>query len=146
MAGTGIWTAIAGIAFANAALGAGAGEPPELDAVVVTASRFAKPLADYAGSATRLSAEDIAQRGATHYADLLNLAPGVQLQRGSGQEGLLAIRSPVLTGAGACGAFLILEDGLPLRPAGFCNVNDLFEINTEQAGALEVLRGPGSAT
>lgn len=144
MAGTGIWAAIAGVAFSNAAL-AGS-EPPELDAVLVTASRFARPLTDYAGSATRLSAEDIAQRGATHYADLLNLVPGVQLQRGSGQEGLLAIRSPVLTGAGACGAFLILEDGLPLRPAGFCNVNDLFEINTEQAGALEVLRGPGSAT
>ena len=144
MAGTGIWAAIAGVAFANAAL-AGS-EPTELDAVLVTASRFARPLTDYAGSATRLSAEDIARRGATHYADLLNLVPGVQLQRGSGQEGLLAIRSPVLTGAGACGAFLILEDGLPLRPAGFCNVNDLFELNTEQAGALEVLRGPGSAT
>lgn len=144
MAGIGIWTAVAGLAIANVALGAG--ESPDLDAVVVTASRFARPLTDYAGSATRLSAAEIAQRGATHYADLLNLAPGVQLQRGSGQEGLLAIRSPVLTGAGACGAFLVLEDGLPLRPAGFCNVNDLFEINTEQAGALEVLRGPGSAT
>ena len=144
MAGTGMWTAFAGVAFAGVALARAA--PPEPDAVLVTASRFAKPLADYAGSATRLSAEAIAQRGATHYADLLNLVPGVQLQRGSGQEGLLAIRSPVLTGAGACGAFLILEDGLPLRPAGFCNVNDLFELNTEQAGALEVLRGPGSAT
>ncbi len=144
MAGIGIGTAMLGVAFANVAL-AGV-EPRELDSVVVTASRFAKPLADYAGSATRLSADEIAGRGATHYADLLNLVPGVQLQRGSGQEGLLAIRSPVLTGAGACGAFLILEDGLPLRPAGFCNVNDLFEINTEQAGALEVLRGPGSAT
>lgn len=135
---------IAAAMFVVASTGArsDAAEPEE---VLVTASRFARPLSDYAGSATRLTRNDIAARGATHYADILNLVPGVQLQRGSGQEGLLAIRSPVLTGAGACGAFLILEDGLPLRPAGFCNVNDLFETNTEQAGAIEVLRGPGSA-
>ena len=50
---------------------------------------------------------------------------------------LLAIRSPVLTGAGACGAFLLLEDGMPLRPTGFCNVNQLFEANTSQAAAIE---------
>ncbi|MCG8436347.1 MAG: TonB-dependent receptor, partial [Gammaproteobacteria bacterium] len=33
----------------------------------------------------------------------------------------------------------------PVRPAGFCNVNQLFEINTEQAAQLEVQRGPGTA-
>ncbi len=116
-----------------------------LDEVLVTATRFARSATDYAGSATRLTRADIETRGANHYADLLNLVAGVQLQRGSGQEALMAIRSPVLTGAGACGAFLILEDGMPLRPAGFCNVNDLFEVNTEQAQAIEVLRGPASA-
>src|SRR5690606_1581380 len=66
-------------------------------------------------------------------------------QRGGGQESLVSVRSPVLTGAGACGAFLAAEDGLAIRPVGFCNVNDLFEVNTEQAGGIEVLRGPGSA-
>lgn len=55
----------------------------------------------------------------------------------------MAIRSPVLTGAGSCGAFLYIENGVPVRPAGFCNVNQLIEVNTEQAGAIEVLRGPG---
>jgi outer membrane receptor protein involved in Fe transport len=70
---------------------------------------------------------------------------GVWLSRGSGQEHLTAIRSPVLTGAGSCGAFLFLEDGIPIRPAGFCNVNSLFEINTEQAWSVEVIRGPGNA-
>lgn len=118
----------------------------DLSEVLVTASRYQRPILQYGGSATRLSQDDIERRGATHYAEVLNTVPGVFLQRGSGQEGLLAIRSPVLTGAGACGAFLLLEDGLPVRPTGFCNVNELFEINTEQAGAIEVLRGPGSAT
>ncbi len=71
--------------------------------------------------------------------------PGAFIQRGSGQESLTALRSPVLTGPGSCGAFLFLEDGIPLRPVGFCNVNQLFEANFEQAAAVEVLRGPGSA-
>ena len=66
------------------------------------------------------------------------------IQRGSGQESLTALRSPVLTGAGACGAVLVLEDGIPIRPVGTCNVNELFEVNLEQAAAIEVLRGPGS--
>jgi outer membrane receptor protein involved in Fe transport len=67
------------------------------------------------------------------------------IQRGSGQESLTALRSPVLTGAGACGAVLVLEDGIPIRPVGTCNVNELFEINVEQASAVELLRGPGSS-
>ena len=66
------------------------------------------------------------------------------IQRGSGQESLTALRSPVLTGAGACGAVLVLEDGIPIRPVGSCNVNELFEVNVEQAAAVEILRGPGS--
>ena len=55
------------------------------------------------------------------------------------------MRSPVLTGAGACGAFLYLENGIPIRPPGFCNINNLFELNLEQASKVEVLKGPGSA-
>ena len=48
-------------------------------------------------------------------------------------------------GLGACGEFLYLEDGIPIRPAGFCNINNLFEVNSEQAAAIEVWRGPASA-
>ena len=50
-----------------------------------------------------------------------------------------------MTGAGSCGAFLFLENGVPIRPVGFCNVNEMLEINTEQADAIEVLRGTGTA-
>jgi len=116
-----------------------------LEPVTVTALRQARPLSAYAGSASRLEADDVALTGATHHAELLNRVPGVMIQRGSGQESLTALRSPVLTGPGSCGAFLFLEDGIPLRPVGFCNVNELFEVNSEQAAAVEVLRGPGSA-
>ena len=75
----------------------------------------------------------------------MHRVPGTWITRGSGQESLAAIRSPVLTGAGSCGAFVVAENGFATRPAGFCNVNQLFEVNLEQADAVEVLRGPGSS-
>lgn len=118
--------------------------PVQLEPVTVTGSRQAQPVAESVFSITRLRADDITLTGATHPNELFARVPGTWISRGSGQEHLTAIRSPVLTGAGACGAFLFLEDGIPVRPAGFCNVNQLFEINTEQADAIEVLRGPGS--
>ena len=117
----------------------------ELREVVVSATRTAQPRLDYAGSIERIGAVELALLGAQHYASALNRVPGVLIQRGSGQESLIAIRSPVLTGAGACGSFLILEDGMPTRPTGFCNVNELFEVNTDQAVAIEVLRGAAPA-
>jgi outer membrane receptor protein involved in Fe transport len=127
------------------AAAAGIEPAPTLGEVVVTATRSPQSLLTYAGSITRLSADDISWTGATHHSELVNQAPGAFIQRGSGEESLTALRSPVLTGAGSCGAFLFLEDGIPIRPVGFCNVNELFEVNYEQAAAIEVLRGTGSA-
>ena len=97
------------------------------------------------GSASVLAADAIELTRANHPHELLARVPGVWISRGSGHEHLTAIRSGVLTGAGACGEFLLLENGIPIRPAGFCNVNNLFELNTEQAAAVEVVRGPASA-
>ncbi len=116
-----------------------------LEEVVVTATRRPEPVLDVPLSIGRVGPETIQLVDATHHAEVLNRVAGVMIQRGSGQESLTAIRSPVLTGAGSCGAFLFLENGVPIRPVGFCNVNVLYEVNTEQARAIEVLRGPGSA-
>jgi iron complex outermembrane recepter protein len=115
------------------------------DEVIVTATRRPESVAGYAGSATRIDAADIALVGATHSSEILNRAPGAYFQRNSGQESLSSIRSPVLTGPGSCGSFLFLEDSVPIRPVGFCNVNELFEVDAEQAAAIEVLRGPAGA-
>ena len=98
-----------------------------------------------AGSASRIDGDALAEIRHTHIHEALSRLPGVWVARGSGQEHLTAIRSAVLTGAGACGEFLYLEDGLPIRPAGFCNINNLFEVNGEQAAGIEVWRGPSSA-
>lgn len=120
-------------------------QPQALEQITVTATGRATPMTNLAGNSARIGDDEIRLVGATHVSELLFRAPGAWIVRGSGQEHLTALRSPVLTGAGACGAFLYLEDGVPIRPAGFCNVNELMEINTEQAAAIEVVRGPGTA-
>ncbi len=119
-----------------------AGEPDE---VVVTASKRAQARLDVTASITAIDDDALRLLGASHASEALNRIAGVMIQRGSGQESLTAVRSPVLSGPGACGTFLLLEDGMPLRPVGFCNVNELFEINTGQARSMEVVRGPGTA-
>jgi outer membrane receptor protein involved in Fe transport len=89
----------------------------------------------------------IAPEGLTlaHPAEILNTVAGVNIHRGSGQEHLTAIRSPVLTGGAGAGSFLYTLDGVPLRAAGFANVNGLLEAPTEIARRLEVFKGPGPA-
>lgn len=91
-----------------------------------------------------LSSDQLERINHSHIQESLNRVPGVNLQRGSGQEYLPAIRSPVLTGAGACGSFMVSENNIPVRAAGFCNINELFDAHTEQARQIEVLRGPGT--
>ena len=117
----------------------------EIEELVVTSRRREQPVAEHAGNVTRLDSDTIAAIGHQHVHELMTRVAGVWLSRGSGQEHLTAIRSPVLTGAGSCGGFLFLEDGIPIRPSGFCNVNQMFEMQTEQASNIEVIRGPGSA-
>ncbi|NND47222.1 MAG: TonB-dependent receptor plug domain-containing protein, partial [Woeseiaceae bacterium] len=121
------------------------GQDTRIEELVVTSRRREEPLARHAGNVASLGAETIAAIGHQHIHELMTRIPGVWLARASGQEHLTAIRSPVLTGAGSCGDFLFLEDGIPIRPSGFCNVNQMFELHTEQASNIEVIRGPGSA-
>ena len=113
-----------------------------LDEVIVTATRQSQSLKDYAGSASIIAADSVALVGPTHHSEILNRVPGAMIQRNSGQESLTALRSPVLSGPGSCGVFLFLENSVPIRPVGFCNVNEMFELNFEQASAIEILRGP----
>lgn len=116
-----------------------------IEEITVVGTRSVLALQGVSGSGSVVDAQALARTGALHINEVANRAPGVWISRGSGQEHLTAIRSAVLTGPGACGAFAYLEDGLPIRPSGFCNVNNLFELNTEQAQRIEFLRGPASA-
>ena len=96
-------------------------------------------------SISSINSSDLNKLDAQHPKQIFRRLPGIWISRGSGQEHLTAMRSPVLTGPGACGSFLILEDGIPVRPAGFCNVNGLFETAFEISGGIETITGPASS-
>jgi len=114
----------------------------KLEEIVVTASRKDQTISEVGSNIAFIS--DLETISQTHINEAMQRISGVWISRGNGQEHLTAIRSPVLTGAGGCGAFLMAQDGISLRASGFCNVNELFDANTEQAGRIEVIKGPGS--
>ena len=113
-----------------------------LETVDVSATRTD----DIPGKAALLDESDVKDTGAVHPAELMDQVPGVWISRGGGQENLTALRSAVFTGPGSCGEFLFAEDGVPVRPSGFCNVNQFIEINSEQAGGIEVLSGTSAGS
>jgi len=112
--------------------------------MTVTATRIDEPAVLSAGTVNILGDDDFDHLIPLHPAEALNSVAGVNIHQGSGQEHLTAIRSPVLTGGAGAGSFLYLEDGVPLRAAGFGNVNGLFEAGTEFSQQVEVVKGPGS--
>lgn len=116
-----------------------------MEEVVVTASRSDQKISQISHNATSIGKQSLEMSQHTHINESLFRVSGVWINRGNGQEHLTALRSPVLTGAGGCGAFLMAQDGIPLRATGFCNVNELFESNSEQAERIEVIKGPGPA-
>ncbi len=115
------------------------------DEIIVSAERRDTAKADAPISISIIDGEEILRINADHPAESLNRSAGVLIHRGNGQEHLTAIRSPVLTGGAGAGSFLYLEDGVPLRSAGFANVNELFEAHTEIADRIEVAKGPSGA-
>lgn len=116
-----------------------------LGELIVTSTGFGEPRSTHPGNISKIDGIDIDFTKAQQPAELLNRVPGVGIEQGSGVEHLTAIRSPVLSGGAGAGSFLYLEDGVPMRAAGFGNVNELMEAMTEEAGGIEVVRGPGSA-
>ena len=113
--------------------------------MLATITTYGDRSPEAAGAISILDADTIASVAADHPAEVLNTLPGVNIHTNSGQEHLIAIRSPVLTGGAGQGSFLILENGVPTRSPAFGNVNSLLEPHHETAEAIEVVRGPGSA-
>lgn len=116
-----------------------------LETVIVTAKHNSAAIADINRSVTHVDQDALKRLNAEHANQLFQNSPGTWVSRGDGQESLTAIRSPVFTGAGACAAFLMSEDGIPLRASGFCNANQLFDSHFEAAERVEIIRGPNAA-
>lgn len=114
----------------------------DIETVMVNAIRKEQTLHQIPLSVAVVKADTLQTQNADHPAEALNLLPGVNLHRGSGAEHLTAIRSPVLIGGAGAGSFLYLQNGIPLRAAGFANTNGLLDAQTELATQIEVIRGP----
>ncbi len=115
------------------------------DDVLVTATRVPEEALRLPLSWTTVDSKALALVNPVHINEIMQRVPGAWISRGNGQESIIALRSPVLTGGGSCGAFFSAADGISLRAPGFCNVNQLFDSNFEQAGRIEVIRGPATA-
>lgn len=117
----------------------------DIDTITVTASRQSQTLNQLSSNIAWLDDTELALLEPQHIQQALARVAGAWISRGNGQEHLTALRSPVLTGAGSCGAFFMAEDGIALRAPGFCNANQLFDVNSEQAAQIEVVLGSNSA-
>jgi len=113
--------------------------------VLVTATRTATDASGLPLAWSVVDQDALDLTGHIHINEIMQQVPGAWISRGNGQESLTALRSPVLTGPGSCGAFYVASDGISLRAPGFCNVNLLFDANAEQAGRIEVIKGPATA-
>ena len=116
-----------------------------LDQMVITGTKSESALSELSGNTGKVTQDEVDLLNASHIEESLARISGVNIQRGNGAESLVALRSPVLTGPGAAGAFLFMEDGIALRAPGFANNNGLAEAHFEWADSIEVVRGPGSA-
>ena len=94
----------------------------EIERIETTSSRIQGNMNASGYAVSSISEETLSLLSFQHIQESLNYIAGAGVQRGNGQEYLPALRSPVLTGAGACGGILAAEDGIALRAAGFCNI------------------------
>ena len=136
------------LAFSLAARAAGpllADDATAIEEVFVSASRSPEKALQLPVGWSSIGGKEVDVTAAVHINELMQRIPGTWISRGNGQESLTALRSPVLTGAGGCGPFFMGWDSISLRAPGFCNVNQLFDANAEQAGRVEVIRGPGTS-
>ncbi|MEM9255408.1 MAG: TonB-dependent receptor [Pseudomonadota bacterium] len=127
--------ALSNVASANAAQ----------EQVLVTANRVSEDAKRLPLSWSAVDSNALQMVAPVHINEIMQQVPGAWISRGNGQESLISLRSPVLTGPGSCGAFFTAADGISLRAPGFCNVNQLFDANFEQASRIEVIKGPPSA-
>ena len=99
------------ITLANAANVLGDTVDPAIETVIVTATRQATAGANLAQAWSDIDGTEVDKIDLQHSNQLFNRVSGAWVSRGNGQESLISLRSPVLTGAGACGAFYTAEDG-----------------------------------
>ena len=141
---TPIALAMLALSLPTISLGQTADPEDALENVIVTASRLPTSAMTLPVAWSVVDQATLERIAPQHSNQVFNRVAGAWVSRGNGQESLVSVRSPVLTGAGSCGAFMTAQDGISMRSPGFCNVNQLFDANLLQAGSVEVLKGPAT--
>jgi outer membrane receptor protein involved in Fe transport len=122
-------------------------EPPQLEPVVVTVTRFEQRAEEAPASVTVVTREDIRQSASQTVDDLLRQVPGFSLfRRTSSVVGHPTTQGVSLRGIGPSGTSraLVLVDGIPANDAfgGWVYWNRMPMLGIEQ---IEVVRGGGSS-
>jgi outer membrane receptor protein involved in Fe transport len=116
-------------------------ENTTLAPVTVTGTREQTLLSETPSAVGIISRKAIEQTRPSHPQQLLGQIPGVAIGVTNGEGHTTAIRHGFTTSP----LYLFLEDGIPIRATGNFNHNALYELNIPSAGAVEVVRGIGSA-
>lgn len=111
---------------------------PQLEPVVVTATRSETPLKEVSTSVTVITQEDIQQQQATTVAEALRNVPGLDVAQ-SGSRG--TITSVFIRGA-ASDQTLVLIDGVEVNSVTL-GAFDFSNLTTENVDRIEILRGSG---
>ncbi len=114
----------------------------DIDTIIVTTKGRGTPLSQTPASITQITTETIEETNALRIGEILANAPGTFFAGLNGPREIPQIRQPL--------AFdnrtLFLEDGVPLQSSIFFDQSALaYSIALASPGAIEVLRGPGTA-
>ncbi|MBJ6725781.1 TonB-dependent receptor plug domain-containing protein [Geomesophilobacter sediminis] len=110
---------------------------------ITSVSKKSQPLADAAAAVFVITHEDIRRSGATSIAEVLRMAPGVQVARIDANKWAISIRG--LNGRFA-NKLLVLMDGRSLYSPLFAGVYwEMQDTVLEDIDRIEVIRGPGAA-
>jgi vitamin B12 transporter len=120
---------------------ANANEQPELQTIVVTATRIPTPELEIASSVTVVTAEEIAARQIRTLPDLLKEIPGLNVVQSGGPGGQTSV---FMRGTNA-NHTKVLIDGIDVGDPSSSNASfDFGQLLTQDIQKVEVLRGPQS--
>src|SRR5688572_7005913 len=109
---------------------------------VTSAARREQPLLEAPASLFVISAEDIRRSGFTSLAEVLRMAPNLQVMRGDTSQYVISARGGLTTTANK---WLVLVDGRPAYTPPFSGVfYAAMPLRLEEADGIGVISGPGA--
>lgn len=115
--------------------------PGDLSEIVISGSKEGTPIGKTPATIHTVSAEELQQEKPVFFGDVMNRIPGVLVNNLGAEQHMASFRQPLSTQ----GVYLYLEDGIALRPVGLYNHNQVYELNLNGIGNVEVIKGPASS-